>query len=50
MVDGYEDTKANKDGRLPEIISKAGFQAVEELKMTHTPTGSISLYSGRKPN
>jgi len=50
MVDGYEDTKANKDGRIPEMICAAGFQAVEELKVTATPTGSISLYSGRKPN
>jgi len=50
MVDGYEDTKANKDGRIPEMIRAAGFKAVEELKVTSTPTGSISLYSGRKPN
>ena len=48
MVDGYEDTKANKDGQIPDMIVAAGFYAVEELKVTPTPTGSISLYSGRK--
>ena len=50
MVDGYDDTKANKDGRIPEMMCSAGFQDVDELIVTPTPTGSISLYSGRKMN
>lgn len=48
-VDGYEDTKPNKDGMVPVYIGEAGFQQVEELGFTQTPTGSISLYSGLKP-
>lgn len=50
MVDGYEDTKANKDGEIPDMMREAGFSNVEELQVTQTPTGSISLYSGRKPS
>ena len=50
MVDGYEDTKANKDGRIPEMMGASGFYSVEELRVTPTPTRSISIYSGRKPN
>lgn len=50
MVDGYEDTKANKDGKIPGMMRDAGFSNVEELKVTQTPTGSISLYSGQKPS
>jgi len=49
MVDGYEDTKANKEGRILQMIDAAGFDNVEELNVTPTPTGSISLYRGSKP-
>ena len=49
LLDGYKDTKANKDGRIPELIHSAGFCDIEELKLTQTPTGSISLYRARKP-
>lgn len=47
-LDGYENTKPNKDGLIPELIEHAGFERVEERKVTLTPTGSISLYSGWK--
>lgn len=50
ILDGYENTKANKDGIIPILMAQAGFTRVEELKVTQTPTGSISLYSGWKPN
>lgn len=47
-VDGYENTRPNKDGMIPSFMADAGFERVEELKLTQTPTGSISLYSGWK--
>lgn len=48
-IDGYENTKPNKDGMIPTFMADTGFERVEELKITQTPTGSISLYSGWKP-
>jgi ubiquinone/menaquinone biosynthesis C-methylase UbiE len=48
IADGYEDTKANKDGRIPQLITEAGFERVQELRITPTLTGSISLYSAWK--
>lgn len=50
QTDGYTNTKANKDGVIPGMIANAGFERVEELKITMTPTGSISLYSAWKPD
>lgn len=50
IVDGYQDTKANKDGLIPQLMRQAGFQNVDERKITPTPTGSISLYVGQKAN
>lgn len=47
-LDGYENTRANKDGEIPKLMTEAGFQAVAELSVTSTPTGSISLYAGTK--
>ena len=48
MLDGFESTRPNKDGKIPSMMEKAGFIQVEELHVTATPTGSISLYSGWK--
>ncbi len=47
-LDGYENTRANKDGEIPELMAAAGFHDVAELSVTPTPTGSISLYAGTK--
>ncbi|MGP1353529.1 MAG: class I SAM-dependent methyltransferase [Parasphingopyxis sp.] len=49
-LDGYENTKANKDGLLPQLIEEAGFVDVAERYVTKTPTGSISLYTASKPD
>ena len=49
QIDGYENTKPNKDGMIPILMEQAGFVGVEEIAITPTPTGSISLYSGQKP-
>ena len=47
-LDGYENTTPNAHGILPQLMSKAGFVDVEERSVIPTPTGSISLYFGRK--
>ena len=49
MLDGFENTKPNKDGMLPELIAEAGMVDVQETKVIQTPTGSISLYKAIKP-
>jgi hypothetical protein len=48
-LDGWERTGLNAMGILPELIADAGFENVAEVRVVQTPTGSISLYSGRKP-
>ena len=48
-LDGWENTRANKDGLIPTLIAGQGFERVEELSVTPTPTGSISIYSAWKP-
>lgn len=47
-LDGYESTRANKDGEIPKLVAEAGFHDVSELSVTPTPTGSISVYVGSK--
>ena len=42
LTDGFDDTRANKDGRLPDFMLNAGFSNVQERSVTLTPTGSIS--------
>ena len=48
MIDGFELTEPNARGCVPEILREAGFREVEEVKIIQTPTGSISLYRGRR--
>lgn len=48
-LDGYENTRANKDGMVPVLMSQLGFVAVTEHWTVQTPSGSISLWAGRKP-
>lgn len=48
-LDGWENTRANKDGLIPALIAGQGFARVEEISVTPTPTGSISIYSAWKP-
>ncbi len=47
-LDGYENTRANKDGEIPAMMADAGFGEVVERSVTATPTGSISIYGGVK--
>lgn len=48
LLDGGEDTRASAEGRLPELMIDAGFEAVEERDVVNTVIGSISLYTARK--
>ncbi|MEU5696492.1 class I SAM-dependent methyltransferase [Actinosynnema sp. NPDC020468] len=47
-ADGKEDTRPNADGALPGLIAEAGFTGVREAEVVATPTGSISIYTGRR--
>lgn len=48
LVDGFDLTEPNARGCIPGILQAAGFDAVEETRVIATPTGSISLYRGRR--
>lgn len=47
-LDGCEGTQPNADGIVPVLMEEIGFDNVRENRVIATPTGSISLYSGRK--
>lgn len=47
-LDGYENTRANKDGMIPLLIEQAGFIDVAEQWQVQTPTGAITLWTGKK--
>ena len=47
--DGFKTTGQNARGILPQLIAEAGFIEVAESLVVPTPTGSISLYTARKP-
>ena len=47
-VDGASRTRAHAEGRLPALITAAGFGRVREHIAIPTPSGSISIYSARK--
>lgn len=49
MLDGFENTRPNKDGVLPTLIAEAEFASVRETRVIQTPTGSISVYCAAKP-
>lgn len=49
-IDGVDNTQPNADGALPELISSAGFVAVEVCDQIPTPTGMISLFRAAKPS
>jgi ubiquinone/menaquinone biosynthesis C-methylase UbiE len=49
-VDGWKTTGQNAQGLLPRLIAEAGFIDVVERSIVPTPTGSISIYTARKPD
>ncbi len=48
LLDGRADTEPNARGALPDLMRGAGFRDVAETAVVPTPTGSISLYRGRR--
>lgn len=48
LLDGFEYTEPNAKGCVPVILTAAGFEAVEEMKVIPTPTGSISIYGAKR--
>lgn len=48
-IDGFRDTEPNGQGILPSLMRDAGFHDVEEAEVIATPSGSISIFSGRAP-
>ena len=48
LLDGFEYTEPNAKGCVPEILTAAVFEAVEERKVIPTPTGSISIYRAKR--
>ena len=48
-MEGYDATQPNADGVLPDLMLEAGFVDVHENVVIPAPTGSISLYSARRP-
>jgi SAM-dependent methyltransferase len=48
-LDGFDKTQPNADGVLPDLMRQAGLEKVEEVSVTPTPTGSISIYRAERP-
>lgn len=48
ILDGFETTADNVNGRIPEFLERAGFKEVKELERVNTLFGTISLYSAKK--
>lgn len=49
LLDGFDKTEPNAEGCMPAIFEAAGFADLTEAKIIQTPSGSISIYEGRKP-
>lgn len=47
-LDGFETTRDNVEGRLPDLIQGAGFGSVQTLKSINTVFGTLALYSASK--
>ncbi|MCC5980028.1 MAG: class I SAM-dependent methyltransferase [Salinarimonas sp.] len=47
-IDGFEDTKHNARGILPELMREAGFDPVEETARVATPSGAITIFRAVK--
>jgi hypothetical protein len=47
-LDGFETTDDNLRGRLPQILSEAGFEMAQEKAYFSTAFGTLRLLSGRR--
>ena len=48
LFDGFEQTRDNVAGALPEIFERAGLAGAREGRRFRTPFGSLSLYRARR--
>ena len=48
LLDGFETTRHNVEGRIPELMQEAGFEDVSETHREMTMFGTLSLYRGRR--
>lgn len=49
MLDGFETTADSVEGRLPQLISEAGFTDVRQTQSWNTVLGTIGLFAAQKP-
>jgi ubiquinone/menaquinone biosynthesis C-methylase UbiE len=49
FLDGFQTTKGNVDGILPELMKKAGFVEINIQEEISTMLGTMTLYSAHKP-
>lgn len=50
LLDGFENTRDNVQGRLPDLFANGGFEGVEVRHEMGTVFGTMTLYSGKKPS
>lgn len=43
LLDGFEVTRDNAEGRLPELVEEAGFVRVKTVQTINSPAGTIAL-------
>ena len=49
LLDGFESTSDNVEGRLIPLLEEAGFESVEETQREMTLFGTLSLYRALNP-
>lgn len=49
VFDGFDATRANVEGRLPELFERAGLEDAAERGSLRTVVGNVALYSAKKP-
>lgn len=49
LLDGFENTRDNVQGRLGRFFEEAGFKEVSMPARLNTPLGTIALYRAEKP-
>ena len=50
ILDGFETTTDNVQGKIPQYLINAGFQEVKEIEKIDTILGTVSIYQGKKTN
>jgi SAM-dependent methyltransferase len=48
LLDGFENTAENVEGRLPAVFEEGGLERAEQTDSLRTPLGTIALYRARR--